>query len=73
VFFEAGGVACEPEQPSAPAFVALREARASYAAGSYRDGVEAGKHDTIQAGFNDGFLQGSRAGFVLGQARAALQ
>lgn len=35
----------------------------------YREGLEAGKAETVQAGFNDGFARASVAAFLVGQAR----
>lgn len=39
---------------------------------SYREGLEAGKAETIQAGFNEGFAKASVAAFLDGQVGAPL-
>ncbi|KAI3438103.1 hypothetical protein D9Q98_000545 [Chlorella vulgaris] len=45
--------------------------REEHFSSGYREGLEAGKQETVQEGFDQGYQQGSAAGFECGAARGA--
>ncbi|EFN54830.1 hypothetical protein CHLNCDRAFT_134848 [Chlorella variabilis] len=48
-----------------------RARREEHFSGGYREGLEAGKHETVQEGFDEGYRLGAAAGFECGAARGA--
>ncbi|KAH7622270.1 hypothetical protein NADE_004857 [Nannochloris sp. 'desiccata'] len=48
-----------------------RARREEYWNSGYREGLEAGKHDTVQEGFDEGYALGSSSGYKWGVLRGA--